>query len=1320
MFGDLFDESPSKVATVTKSHGQSNLEPPPRRGSTGFCGIKNQGATCYLNSLIQTLLLTPELREELFRLGPAELGNLEDVTKHNVKTRKIPIQLQMLLARLLMLDQNACGTEALTNSFGWVDSEQLQQHDVQELSRILFCAIEDSLVGTTGHSIIKKLYRGTTANIITCLTCGNVSETLEDFLDLNIAIATRDDLVLVLRDMFAETELMNGKNQYQCENCKKLVDARKGAVIKSLPPILTISLLRFSFNYRSLRRFKETKRFEFPLTLNMKTFCGKAENKQENSCYDYDLYSVIIHSGSAHGGHYRAFIRDVDGLGTVPANYDPAPKASLSNSFNKSHLENEIEDPLAVLSLVLVKLGGSNVPLNKLGEALREETGTSWAKQYRKKYGTMTKFLQGKQETFVVNSKSKTVSLRTSKALEDQLANHEFDYFMNSKNDEFEYVPGEYEVKDDSSHIDSDISKSFDASMTNSLTDYHVPDCDVSNDVDFDKDFRPLCNVWFDFNDSTISPITTCDIKQQYEGKESAYMLFYRRRDLKRPLESLGNRNNQLPDHIREVIESENEELEKKRFQYELSLTMTPVQIFFPSMFQIANGLMRLKNKDGLSNSGLPHSVGTEASLAHVITAMKKIAQSHDDELTDNVQCNVIKTLPHGGIHVYEQIVYSNSITVKESSIENNQSLLLWNGATIGGTAIIYGSDNEPVVLHVECKNMGVGLVHSLNLSGVVPSSVKWIDLKNCLLTTHIIDPSSTSGKFAFKTTEGGLEYFEHDLNKSLGEIHSSYEKTLVVDFGLESSDRGQCMDSATYDVYFSENLLEKLKNHKSTDKVFNVFQKKLSVSIPDTMPIADVKSSISRWMLSNTNTNFTLHNLHLYLEVAHTSNSTQKIFKLPLQDGHSFSEIANPYQSTCLKLEIGSPPEDWECHVMLYIQKGSKIKLPVKFDHGIQAILDKSLTVEKNIVKQFANKFDNDDWYFRCLKNEKEAGEILTCLGSTLEKTPINHGSSLLIFEGAIPTEGHIRIPVWYYPRKPSLQNIHLLNVESGEENDDATQQQPYFISYIDIEKDSTLFDLKRSIAAIQFFKDKSLTSESICLRSISQKLPTRFHLQDTAIVKRLRLGVDSPLAVQSWDKPPDIAHCLVLTISFHDIGSRNYGKNYEYICKTPITLLELLIELADVLHVEADKIIIANQSDCGMWEATQHHEMQKKDGKQKQGSKKSSKSRKAHSKVRNKKSSISSCLRNGDVIRVKLIDEESDSKEKNPEILDFLDDEELKAYQKAEDAKRISAANTRNNSSDGDCIGSLQMNSPIDLPKKDGCKSNKEETLHIYVDKF
>lgn len=42
---------------------------------------------------------------------------------------------------------------------------------------------------------------------------------------------------------------------------------------------------------------------------------------------------------------------------------------------------------------------------------------------------------------------------------------------------------------------------------------------------------------WFDLNDSKVQPIKEKDIENQFQGKESAYMLFYRKSQLKRPLE---------------------------------------------------------------------------------------------------------------------------------------------------------------------------------------------------------------------------------------------------------------------------------------------------------------------------------------------------------------------------------------------------------------------------------------------------------------------------------------------------------------------------------------------------------------------------------------------------------------------------------------------------------------------------------------------------------------------------------------------------------------------------------------------------------------
>lgn len=54
--------------------------------------------------------------------------------------------------------------------------QEMRQHDVQELNRILFSALETSLVGTSGHDLINRLYHGIVVNHIVCKECKNISE----------------------------------------------------------------------------------------------------------------------------------------------------------------------------------------------------------------------------------------------------------------------------------------------------------------------------------------------------------------------------------------------------------------------------------------------------------------------------------------------------------------------------------------------------------------------------------------------------------------------------------------------------------------------------------------------------------------------------------------------------------------------------------------------------------------------------------------------------------------------------------------------------------------------------------------------------------------------------------------------------------------------------------------------------------------------------------------------------------------------------------------------------------------------------------------
>ena len=82
MFGDLFGEDNDGGMSVALSASAAEAEerarmlekPPEERSSSRLAGLDNQGATCYLNSLLQTLYFSPEFRGGLYSVDPASLG----------------------------------------------------------------------------------------------------------------------------------------------------------------------------------------------------------------------------------------------------------------------------------------------------------------------------------------------------------------------------------------------------------------------------------------------------------------------------------------------------------------------------------------------------------------------------------------------------------------------------------------------------------------------------------------------------------------------------------------------------------------------------------------------------------------------------------------------------------------------------------------------------------------------------------------------------------------------------------------------------------------------------------------------------------------------------------------------------------------------------------------------------------------------------------------------------------------------------------------------------------------------------------------------
>lgn len=118
---DVKADAPHGVAWDSKKH-------------TGYVGLKNQGATCYMNSLLQTLYFTNQLRKAVYKMP----------TESDDSTKSVALALQRVFYELQTSDKPV-GTKKLTRSFGWETLDSFMQHDVQEFLRVLLDKLESKV-----------------------------------------------------------------------------------------------------------------------------------------------------------------------------------------------------------------------------------------------------------------------------------------------------------------------------------------------------------------------------------------------------------------------------------------------------------------------------------------------------------------------------------------------------------------------------------------------------------------------------------------------------------------------------------------------------------------------------------------------------------------------------------------------------------------------------------------------------------------------------------------------------------------------------------------------------------------------------------------------------------------------------------------------------------------------------------------------------------------------------------------------------------------------------------------------------------------------
>lgn len=262
---------------------------------TGYVGLKNQGATCYMNSMLEALFHLPAFRRIVYSMPTT--GSEDPETS-------ISLNLQRLFCEM-QFDDRPCSTKMLTKSFGWGDLETIMMHDVQEFNRVLLDNLEKKMKGTDLQNSISDLFRGRFRSYIRCINVNYESSNIEEFYDLSLVVKDVSSLEESF-EKYVEVERLCDDNQYETPNDGKQ-DAEMGFEFVEFPNVLHLHLRRFEYDYELDSMNKINDRFEFPKEIDLSKFLAK--NADHTKSNIFELYGVLVHFGNVIAGHYYAYLK---------------------------------------------------------------------------------------------------------------------------------------------------------------------------------------------------------------------------------------------------------------------------------------------------------------------------------------------------------------------------------------------------------------------------------------------------------------------------------------------------------------------------------------------------------------------------------------------------------------------------------------------------------------------------------------------------------------------------------------------------------------------------------------------------------------------------------------------------------------------------------------------------------------------------------------------------------------------------------------------------------------------------------------------------
>ncbi|XP_017565331.1 ubiquitin carboxyl-terminal hydrolase 47 isoform X5 [Pygocentrus nattereri] len=228
-----------------------------------YHGLRNQGSTCYLNTVLQCLYMTKDFRT-------AVQSFKQDPQDSNQGNAGLLLQLQNLFGELNKVNAT---TEGITESLSINNGELFSMFLVTCLLSVLFTLSYLFLVYEQQDAV--EYYQRILKQIVP-------------------QVSQKEGL-----EAFFQPSQLDEDNWLYCDQCDQKTETETWNEIEEFPTVLTLHLKRFDFDYMQMRHVKNHCPMEIPPTLQLKD-------------YEYDLYAVVNHSGDRNGGHYNAAIKSFE------------------------------------------------------------------------------------------------------------------------------------------------------------------------------------------------------------------------------------------------------------------------------------------------------------------------------------------------------------------------------------------------------------------------------------------------------------------------------------------------------------------------------------------------------------------------------------------------------------------------------------------------------------------------------------------------------------------------------------------------------------------------------------------------------------------------------------------------------------------------------------------------------------------------------------------------------------------------------------------------------------------------------------------------